>query len=106
MDYLLVLTPDLGLDPAEFVTTWNAETDTRRVAEARLSPGASSRFDPTLTTVAIELMIGVSSGVASAGIYDLIKKVLTKKGVQKHTQIVEMNKADGSKLLIVDIDEH
>jgi len=80
MDYLLALSPDLALDPAEFVTTWNAETDTRRVAEARLSPEASSRFDPTLATVAIELLIGVSSGVVSAGIYDFIKKVLTKKG--------------------------
>jgi hypothetical protein len=105
MQYRLVLPPELGLEPADFVATWNDEQETRYVAEARLSPASSRRFDPTLATVAIELAIGVSSGVASAGIYDLIKKVVAKKGVQKHTQIVELDQPDGSKMLIMNIDE-
>ena len=56
-------------------------------------------------TVAIELAMAVSSAVASTGIYDLIKRVVVKKGVQKHTQIVELDQPDGSKMLIMNIDE-
>ena len=35
MQYRLVLPPDLDLDPADFVATWNDENETRHVAEAR-----------------------------------------------------------------------
>ena len=55
-------------------------------------------------TVAIELAIGVSSGVASAGIYDLIRGSWLKRG-EEHTQIVELDQPDGSKMLIMNIDE-
>ena len=46
MQYRLVLPPDLDLDPADFVATWNDENETRHVAEARLLSSIESPLRP------------------------------------------------------------
>ena len=101
-DYQIALSPDLGLASADFVTAWNEEAETRTNGEARLAPTPSKGYlDPLTGTI----VIGVVTGVAGNGIYDLIKRVLSKKGVRKHTHLEDLKKPDGTHLLIVDIDE-
>ena len=63
---------------------------------------AGKAFDPALIA---GIMISVGSGVATNVVSALIMKVLDKKGVSKHTHIEQMKKSDGTKLLVVDIDE-
>ncbi len=51
------------------------------------------------------MLLGVTTGVAGNALYDLIKKVLVKQGVRKHTHIEEMKKPDGTRLLVIDVEE-
>ncbi len=53
MDYQIALPPDLGLSPAEFVTSWNADPASRTVAEARLDQSPRAQYEPFLIAGAI-----------------------------------------------------
>src|SRR5919206_5302420 len=104
MDYQIALPPDLGLSPADFVTTWNETSECRTTAEATLSTPPGTRFDPSLLDGAIAVLSTVSVGVATNAIYDLIKQVLVKKGVHKRTQVIKQDQPDGTHLLVVTIE--
>ena len=80
MDYQIALSPDLGLNPTDFVATWNETAECRSVAEASLSPSTSTHYDPFLLG-AIAMLSSVGLGVATNAIYDLIKQVFVKHGV-------------------------
>lgn len=102
-DYYLVLAPDFELSPTEFVAIWNAEQECRATAVARLIPPASQQFDFTLFA---GIALGVVTNVASSALYDLIKKVVTKReGVKKHVHIEALQKPDGTRFLVVDSEE-
>jgi hypothetical protein len=102
-EYQIVFSPELGMNPTDFVTAWNEETETHINGEARLAEASSKGyFEPVTTTI----LIGVVTGIAANALYDLIKKVLAKKGLyQTRTHFAELNKPDGTRLVIVDIDE-
>ncbi len=100
--YQIALSPDLGISPDDFLEAWNEDAETRNLSEAYLMSSAGKSFDPTLIA---GIMISVGSGVATNVISALIMKVLDKKGISKHTHIEQMKKSDGTKLLVVDIDE-
>ena len=50
----------------------------------------------------VEILAG---GVAGNALYDLIKTFLFIQGVRRRTQIVELTQPDGSRLLVVTMDE-
>ena len=103
-DYQIVLSPDLGLSPADFVAAWNEDEEAHTLAEARLAAAPSEHYDPTLL---VAILLSVATGAASNVLSDLILRVVDrKKDTGTHTHIVEQKKPDGSRLLIVDIDDH
>jgi len=104
MEYQLALPPDLGLSPADFVAAWNASAACRSIAQASLSSSTSAQYDPLLVG-ALALLSTVGIGVATNALYDLIKQVLTSKGVHIRTQIVKIDQPDGTHILVVTIDE-
>ena len=105
MEYHIALPPDLGLSSADFVTAWNESSTCRAVAEVRLASPAGAQFDQALLDMAIALLSNVGIGIATNAIYDLIKQVLTKKGVHKRTQLVQLDQPDGTHLLVVITEE-
>jgi hypothetical protein len=103
MEYQILLAPDLDLSPAGFVASWNEEAAAYNLPQARLMPAASKQYDQALLDA---IVLSVTTGVASSALYDLIKRVVAKKkGGHTRTHIEERKKADGSQLLVVDIDE-
>lgn len=103
MEYQILLSPDLDLSPADFVTSWNEEAAAHNLPQARLVPSASKQYDQPLLDA---IVLSVTTGVASNVLYELIKRVVVKKkGGHTHTHIEESKKADGTRLLVVDIDE-
>jgi hypothetical protein len=100
--YQIALSLDLGISSDDFLEAWNEDTETRNLSEAYPMSSAGKSFDPALIA---GIMISVGTGVASNVVYDLVKKVLIKKGVSKHTHIEQMKKSDGTSVLVVDIDE-
>jgi len=80
MEYQLALPPDLGLSPADFVAAWNASAECRTIAQASLASSTSAQYDPLLVG-AIAVLSSRGIGLATNALYDLIKQVLTTKGV-------------------------
>jgi hypothetical protein len=102
MDYHIAFSPDIELEPADFVAAWNDDTEAHSQASASLSLLSSAHYDATILT---EVFLSVTTGVVGNALYELIKKILLKKGVRKHTHIEELKTPDGTHMLIVDIDE-
>jgi hypothetical protein len=106
MNYQLVLSPELGPSPTDFVTAWNDDPHLCSQAEAHLSSSKSSTyFDPSLLSMSIDFVIGVGIGLTSSALYELIKQLLQKRGIHKQTQLIEQEQPDGSHLLVITIDE-
>jgi hypothetical protein len=104
MEYQIALSPNLGLSPTDFITAWNEDPDTRTIAEASLSEASSASYGPFLdATMATISTLG--SGIATNALYDLLKQLLVKKGIHKHTRITEVKKPDGTHILVIDIEE-
>ena len=102
-DYQIVLSPELGISANDFLATCNEDAETRNLCEAQPISSGGKAFDPALIA---GILISVGSGVATNVISALIMKVLDKKGVRKHTHIEQTKKSDGTKMLVVDIDEN
>jgi hypothetical protein len=110
MDYQIALSPDLEITPEEFAAAWNENAKNRAITEARLSQAKGSSFEPiTLTLVLFTVGTGVAVNVLSDLIKDTLQRIRDKKGAQKqthkHTHIEEINKSDGTHMMVVDIDE-
>jgi hypothetical protein len=103
-DYEIVLSPDLGISPADFAAAWNETDEARSIGEARVAAAKGEQFDLTLLAT---ILISVGTGAASNIISDLIMKVFEKRSVSrhKHTHIEHVKKPDGSETFVVDIDE-
>ena len=101
-EYYIALSPDIGLSPTEFVTAWNEEKASRAVAAARLLP-ASQQYDINLFA---DILLALVTNMASSTLYDLIKQVLARRRVsRKHIHIEALQKPDGTRFLVIDLDE-
>ncbi|MBE9561426.1 MAG: hypothetical protein IMF12_01000 [Proteobacteria bacterium] len=77
--------PELEINPADFVTAWNDSVDCKEIAEAELDSSAMN-YDLGSTFV---LLGGIVIGVATNTIYDLLKQtVVNNKAVQNLLAIV------------------
>ena len=102
-NYQIALSPALGLSPADFVAAWNEDAEARKEAEASLVPSTSEHYDPSLlVTILLTVATGAASNVLSEFIIRVVEK---KKESHKHTHVEETKKSDGTRLLVVDIDE-
>lgn len=102
-EYQIALSPEFGISPADFVASWNEEAEVRANGEARLAEATSKGYIEPITTT---IVIGVVTGIAANAIYDLVKKILAKKGLHTtHTHFEELNMPDGTHLVIVDRDD-
>lgn len=103
-DYEIVLSPDLGISPADFAAAWNETAEAHNIGEARVAVAKGEQFDLTLLAT---ILISVGTGAVSNIISELIMKVFEKRGApkHKHTHIEHVKKPDGSETFVVDIDE-
>ena len=105
MHYTLVPAPDLALVAGALVAAWNADPHTQAVASATLARGASQQFSADYLQIALTIVEGLTLGVGGNALYDLIKTFLVTQGVRRRTQITELTQPDGTRLLVVTIDE-
>ena len=105
MEYQLALSPDLNVRPSDFVKMWNESQEYRAVAEARLDTSSAAQYDPTLIDGAIAVLTTLGGGIATNALYDWIKQALVKKGVRKKTRFTQIDKPDGTRIIVVMIDE-
>ena len=118
--YQVAITPDLNITAEEFARAWNAGHDTHNLATAHSVEEKASQFmDPTLL---IGALLSIPAGVTTMEIYDLIKSVIERvrkekgqeeathvphsaQGQHKHLHIEQVQKPDGSTIIIVDYEE-
>ena len=102
--YHITLSPDLGLSSADFIAAWNEDATARTNGETQLVESTGKDYFDA--AVANEIVLSLTTGIVGNALYDLIKAVLVKRGVhKKHTHVEETKKSDGTRLLVVDIDE-
>ena len=99
-NYQIVFAPQLEIDTAEFIATWN--NNHAQVATARLDTTKKVDFDPL--SAGLLILGGIAAGVTTNVLSDLIVDwVKTKKSDNKHPEpeIQEKKLADGTTLLVV-----
>lgn len=102
-EYNITLSPTIGLSPTEFVAAWNEVEECRSVAVARLVSSSAQQYDFNLFA---NVLLALVTNIASSTLYDLIKRALARRGVpRKHVHIEALQKPDGTRSLVVDIDE-
>ena len=118
--YQVAISPDLNITAEEFARVWNTDPDTHNLATAHSVEEKASQFmDPTLL---IGALLSIPAGVTTMEIYDLIKSVIERvrkekgqeetshlphspQGQHKHLHIEQVQKPDGSTIIIVDYEE-
>ena len=75
------------------------------MAKASEGDAGAKSFDPTLGVAVIELLLVLTGGVAGNALYELIRTALVGQGVRKRTTIVEHSRPDGTRLLVVTVEE-
>ena len=105
MNYQIALDPRLDLSSAEFAAAWNQTPKCRAAGTAHETTAVSKGFDPALATAIATVISGAMAGIATSIFYDLIKEALTRRGVTKQTEIIEMTQPDGTRLVVVRISE-
>lgn len=105
MNYTIALSPVLNFTAADFVTAWNNSPDCRSHGEVQRAEASRGQFDPSLFPDAVTILTDLAVGAAGNALYDLIKGVLAKQGVRKRTEIKQLEQPDGSRLLVVTIEE-
>lgn len=109
--YHIALSPDLYITPEEFAAAWNGSAASHSVTEARLTEAQGAKFiDPALV---VGVLLSIPAGVASSALYDFIKATVRQlrdkksapKPEHKHMHIEEIKNPDGTRILVVDIDE-
>ena len=102
MEYQLVFAPDLEIAPTDFVTAWNEELNTQKVAQAQLVSTTAKAFaGPTLDAVLL-VVNTIVLPLGTSALYDLIKGTLTKLKTHKHIKITKIHQPDGTQLLIIE----
>ena len=61
-DYEIVLSPDLGISPADFAATWNETAEAHNIGDARVVAAKGEQFDLTLLAT---IFISVGTGAAA-----------------------------------------
>ena len=106
MIYQLALSPEIGLNPTDFVTAWNDNPHLRFQAEAHLFFSRSPvYFDPSFLGMDIDFVMGVGVSLTSSALCELIKQLLQKRGIHRHTLFIEQEQTNGSHFLVITMDE-
>jgi hypothetical protein len=100
MEVIVAVSLDFGISSEEFARTWNTSLETRRVAEARPVSTTPYQFDPSLLSGVLIVLGNVALSLASNALYDLIKKVLVRKGHER-VALQEVTRPDRTKVLVV-----
>ena len=98
--------PDLNMSPIAFSEAWNISPSHREVAKSQVDTADSTQFlDPALASAGLVALGSIATGLLTNALWDLIKELLVEQGVTKKTTYRELTLPDGTKLLIISVEE-
>jgi hypothetical protein len=99
MEYKVVFSPEMDVNPKDFAEIWNNTPECREIAKAEASKVQDTQFDMGVTAVILSI---VTSAVGTA-LYELIKKAF--KGKHSDIEFVQIDQPDGTRIIVVKIKE-
>jgi hypothetical protein len=103
MDYHIVFSPKLDINPEDFADAWNEIPECREAAEARLSE--TRRFDLNLTAGVVTVLLGMVGSASYELIKTLIERVLERKGVSNPNIEQQGRSASGALVTVTTVEE-
>ena len=103
MEYQIAFAPDLGIAVEQFAVQWNADPKTHAIGEAHVDANTAEAYD--LGAVAELVIIPLLVGLGTNALYDLVKERLFASGVRNRITHVEIEKPDGTRVLVIVAEE-
>ena len=91
MEYKVVFSPEMDVNPKDFAEIWNNTPECREIAKAEASKVQGTEFDMGITAV---ILLGIGTSIAGAALYDLIKKLFKDK--HRNIEFVQIDQPDGT----------
>ncbi len=101
MEVRLTLDTSLGLTAFDFIITWNALPECRKVAMARTTAATPLFFNPNLAMGSTLVLTGVENNVAAEALYILVRRTLDRRDIRQELQIEESTLPDGGRGILV-----
>ena len=95
MSYWVAIDPEIMRDK-EFVELWNADESCVQAARAELNRRSDQAFEP----VTAAILVSVASGLTTAAIIALMKKLFSKQNPAESVEIIVRREPDGTETLI------
>jgi len=95
MEYKVVFSPEMDVNPKNFAEIWNNTPECREIAKAEASKVQGTQFDMGVTAVILSI---VTSAVGTA-LYELIKKSFKDK--HRDIEFVQIDQPDGTRIIVV-----
>ncbi len=107
MNVEIAISPDLEIDPQQFVRQWNEDTECADISRAECEQRAGT-FEPA-SVGAVAVLAGIAAGITVNVVSNLVEKVIDrlfdKKAASRQIQIATHGQPDGTTTLVVTIDE-
>lgn len=105
MQYLVAISPDLNLDPAGFIATWNADPAARALAQAQPANTRAQAFDPTLGALALSAAGSIALGVLSNFLTDWLRSQWRARHPdnRERVQVTQVPQETGPPILVVTV---
>jgi hypothetical protein len=98
--------PELNISSADFAKAWNASASHRQVADARVDSQTPSQYvEPSLIQAGLVVLGSMATGLLTNAVWELIKELLIDQGVTKRTTYKVLSLPDGTRLLVISIEE-
>jgi len=79
MTHKLIFSPDLNINPSDFINDWNATKNSRNIAIASIEKKTMRSFSPLAEMAVSQIILPITVGVATNFFYDLIKSIIQKQ---------------------------
>ncbi|GAB3137473.1 hypothetical protein GCM10027290_03260 [Micromonospora sonneratiae] len=97
MDMIVAIDDEFGLTATEFAHQWNMSGDHSAVAVARPLSEPADRFDPGEMVGTVLVVLGtLASGVGGNAVYDLLKRLLTRRAKGREIYYRRTERPDGA----------
>ena len=101
MYYMLVVSQDVAISPQDFVVQWNANPTCCTVARASVDYSTKYVYEPCATGAPLPTLDLFDEDGATQPFYELIKTVLCKQPVGKSPEIIQLEKPNGTRILLI-----
>ena len=100
MQYTLIIAKNVEISPQDFVSQWNADPVCRAITYASIDDSIKSVYASGVAYPLPALEIRAAK-IDPAIFYALIKRILQQHSVCRPTELIELEKPNGARVLLI-----